>query len=67
MTTVETRPLLTGSLLAGSQEVKAPYKETKGRTSGLILSSEQFKTEKLKDRDNIYPIMAQPTGRAWLC
>ncbi|CAL8333489.1 unnamed protein product [Boreogadus saida] len=59
---VETRPLLTGSLLAGSQEVKAPYKvspaETKGRTSGLILSSEQFKTEKLKDRDNIYPIMA---------
>ncbi|CAL8332992.1 unnamed protein product [Boreogadus saida] len=50
-----------GSLLAGSQEVKAPYKvsptETKGRTSELILSCEQFKTEKLKDQD-IYPIMA---------
>ncbi|CAL8349435.1 unnamed protein product [Arctogadus glacialis] len=59
---VETRQLLTGSLLAGSQEVKASYKvsptETKGRTSELILSSEQFKTEKLKDRDNIYTIMA---------
>ncbi|XP_059930345.1 caspase a-like isoform X1 [Gadus macrocephalus] len=51
-----------GSLLAGSQEVKASYKvsptETKGRTSELILSSEQFKTEKLKDRGNIYTIMA---------
>ncbi|XP_059930350.1 caspase a-like isoform X6 [Gadus macrocephalus] len=32
--------------------------ETKGRTSELILSSEQFKTEKLKDRGNIYTIMA---------
>ncbi|XP_059930348.1 caspase a-like isoform X4 [Gadus macrocephalus] len=47
-----------GSPLAGSQEVKASYKETKGRTSELILSSEQFKTEKLKDRGNIYTIMA---------
>ncbi|CAL8332845.1 unnamed protein product [Boreogadus saida] len=48
-----------GSLLAGSQEVKAPYKvsptETKGRTSELILSCEQFKTEKLKDQD-IYKV-----------
>ncbi|CAL8333440.1 unnamed protein product [Boreogadus saida] len=42
----------------GSQEVKALYKETKGSTSELILSSEQFKTEKLKDRDNIYAVMA---------
>ncbi|XP_030206092.1 caspase a isoform X3 [Gadus morhua] len=32
--------------------------ETKGRTSELLLSSEQFKTEKLKDRDNIYAVMA---------
>ncbi|XP_056466919.1 uncharacterized protein LOC130405758 isoform X1 [Gadus chalcogrammus] len=36
--------------------------ETKGRTSELLLSSEQFKTEKLKDRDNIYTIMA-PANR----
>ncbi|XP_030206091.1 caspase a isoform X2 [Gadus morhua] len=47
-----------GNHLAGSQEVKASYKETKGRTSELLLSSEQFKTEKLKDRDNIYAVMA---------
>ncbi|CAL8349678.1 unnamed protein product [Arctogadus glacialis] len=56
-----------GSLLAGSQEVKASYKvsptETKGRTSELILSSEQFKTEKDKDRDNIYAIMAPADRR----
>ncbi|CAL8375161.1 unnamed protein product, partial [Gadus morhua 'NCC'] len=63
---VKTYQLLRGSLLAGSQEVKASYKvsptETKGRTSELILSSEQFKTEKLKDRDNIYAVMA-PANR----
>uniref|UniRef100_A0A8C4Z668 Caspase-1 n=1 Tax=Gadus morhua TaxID=8049 RepID=A0A8C4Z668_GADMO len=55
-----------GNHLAGSQEVKASFKvsptETKGRTSELILSSEQFKTEKLKDRDNIYAVMA-PANR----
>ncbi|CAL8375607.1 unnamed protein product [Gadus morhua 'NCC'] len=55
-----------GNHLAGSQEVKASNKvsptETKGRTSELLLSSEQFKTEKLKDRDNIYTIMA-PANR----
>ncbi|XP_030236048.1 caspase-13-like isoform X2 [Gadus morhua] len=63
---VGTRQLLRGNLLAGSQEVKASYKvsptETKGRTSELLLSSEQFKTEKLKDRDNIYAVMA-PANR----
>ncbi|CAL8375165.1 unnamed protein product, partial [Gadus morhua 'NCC'] len=32
--------------------------EMPGRTSDLVLSSEQFKTEKLKDRDNIYAVMA---------
>ncbi|XP_030235970.1 uncharacterized protein LOC115560663 isoform X3 [Gadus morhua] len=58
---------MAGNHLAGSQEVKASYKgvsptETKGRTSELLLSSEQFKTEKLKDRDNIYTIMA-PANR----
>ncbi|CAL8333224.1 unnamed protein product [Boreogadus saida] len=67
---VETRQLLSGSLLAASQEVKASYKvsptETKGRTSGLILSSEQFKTEKLKDRDNIYKVNDTRTRMALL-
>ncbi|CAL8375611.1 unnamed protein product [Gadus morhua 'NCC'] len=39
-------------------ETRLLLEATKGRTSELILSSEQFKTEKLKDRDNIYAVMA---------
>ncbi|CAL8375603.1 unnamed protein product [Gadus morhua 'NCC'] len=55
-----------GNHLAGSQEVKASNKVSQQRRRAGPLNSSsalrQFKTEKLKDRDNIYTIMA-PANR----